>query len=300
MRLPNVFTAIADVAMGYLFVRHTVDTPLLFGFLVVASAALYISGIVFNDLFDYRIDARERPYRPLPSRQVSFYWAMWVAGKLLSLGLFLGCISGLLEQAPDEMPWRGALIATALTGCILAYDSFAKNTPVGPLVMGSCRFFNILMGMSAGEPRADDILLGFGAGELLAAAGIGIYIAGVTWFSRSEAGTSNSAALFASMAVMLTGVAVLGASLVYVPTRGGPQMYWLLLALLMFGVARRGTVAGLDPTPEKVQAAVKLSILSLIWLDATMTVAVSGPAAGVAIAALLIPALILGRWVYST
>src|SRR5262249_6361410 len=157
--------------------------------------------------------------------------------------LFLGCISGLLAKAPVAMPWRGALVATALTGCILAYDSFAKNTPVGPLVMGSCRFFNILMGMTAGEPRGAGIVFGFGAGELLAAAGIGIYIAGVTWFSRSEAGMSKSAALFGSLAVMLVGVAVLGSSLLYVvPVRGGPQLYWLLLALLMFGVVRRGTV----------------------------------------------------------
>src|SRR3954465_15525908 len=76
MRLPNAFTAIADVSMGYLFVRHAVDAPLLFGFLVVASAALYTAGIMFNDLFDFQIDLRERPYRPLPSGRVSFYWAM--------------------------------------------------------------------------------------------------------------------------------------------------------------------------------------------------------------------------------
>jgi len=100
---------------------------------------------------------------------------------------------------------------------------------------------------------------------------------------------------------MLSGVMTFGTSLVYtVPVRGSPQLYWLLLALLMFGVIRRGLVAALDPAPQKVQAAVKLSILSLIWLDATMAVAVSGPGAGVAIAALLIPALMLGRWVYST
>jgi 4-hydroxybenzoate polyprenyltransferase len=301
MRLPNVFTAIADVSMGYLFVRHTVDTPLLFGFLVVASAALYTAGIIYNDLFDYQIDARERPYRPIPSGQISFSWAMFAAGKLLMAGMFLGCISGLLAEAPDAMAWRGALIATVLTLCILAYDSFAKNTPVGPLVMGSCRFFNILLGMTAGEQREADIVLGFGAGELLAAAGIGIYIAGVTWFSRSETQISRSAALFASLAIMLVGVAVFGSSLLYViPVRGGPHLYWLLLTLLMFGVVRCGAVAALDPVPEKVQAAVKLSILSLIWLDATMAVAVSGPTAGVAIASLLIPALILGRWVYST
>src|SRR6185369_9284079 len=275
-----------DVSMGYLFVRHTVDAPLLLGFLVAASAALYIAGIVFNDLFDFQVDARERPHRPLPSGQVSFYWAMLLATSLLSLGLFLGGIAGLLSEAPDLLPWRCGLIATCLTGCILAYDGFAKNTPVGPLVMGSCRFFNVLMGMSAGAPAAAGVVLGYRTGELLAAAGIGIYIAGVTWFSRSEAGMSKSAALLASLAVMIVGVAVLGWSLQYASIAGGSrQIYWLLLALLMFGVARRGTVAALDPVPEKVQAAVKLSILSLIWLDATIAVAVSGPAPGVAIAA---------------
>jgi hypothetical protein len=77
-------------------------------------------------------------------------------------------------------------------------------------------------------------------------------------------------------------------------------MYWLLLALLMFTVLRRGGTAAMDPTPKKVQAAVKHSILSLIWLDAATAIVVAGPAYGIAIALLLIPALLLGRWVYST
>src|SRR3954471_7236328 len=95
MRLPNVFTAIADVSMGYLFVRHTVDQPLLFIVLVAASAALYTAGLIFNDVFDYQIDRHERPHRPLPSGQVSIYWATLVGGSLLSLGLLLGWIAGL-------------------------------------------------------------------------------------------------------------------------------------------------------------------------------------------------------------
>jgi hypothetical protein len=49
-----------------------------------------------------------------------------------------------------------------------------------------------------------------------------------------------------------------------------------------------------------VQAAVKQSILSLIWFDAAAALALAGPGAGVALAALLVPALVLGRWVYST
>jgi hypothetical protein len=38
----------------------------------------------------------------------------------------------------------------------------------------------------------------------------------------------------------------------------------------------------------------------LIWLDAATGAAVAGPLYGLAIAALLIPAILLGRWVYST
>lgn len=301
MRLPNVFTAIADAAMGFLFVRHEIDSLPLFACLATASASLYLAGMVLNDLFDFEIDARERPFRPLPSRQVSFFWATLLGINLLSLGLFLGWIAGLLPAAPDAMPWRSGLVATALTGCILAYDGYLKKTPLGPLAMGACRFFNILLAMSAGTPSPDGHFLGYGTGELLVAAGIGIYIVGVTWFSRSETDRSQRNILLAALVVMLCGVAIFGASLRFVPIlRGSPQLYWLLLAALMFGVLRRGMVAAFDPVPQKVQSAVKLSILSLIWLDATMAVAISGPAAGVAIAALLIPALLLGRWVYST
>jgi 4-hydroxybenzoate polyprenyltransferase len=300
MRLPNVFTAIADVSMGYLFVRHTVDDVPLLVCLIAASACLYTAGMVFNDLFDREIDARERPFRPIPSGKVAASAAVWLGTGLLIGGVVLGAVSGWLPVAAVAMSWRGGLIAVALAGCILGYDGFIKHTPLGPVAMGACRFFNVLLGMSAGLPAEGALFLGYGFGEILAALGIGVYIVGVTWFSRSEAGMSRGGVLMGALAVMLSGVAVLGASLLHVPVRGSPTIYWMLLALLMFGVLRRGTVAALDPVPEKVQAAVKLSILSLIWLDATMAVAVSGPAAGVAIAALLIPALLLGRWVYST
>jgi hypothetical protein len=68
----------------------------------------------------------------------------------------------------------------------------------------------------------------------------------------------------------------------------------------MVTVLRRCFTAVLDPTPERVQAAVKHSILSLIWLDAAVALAVAPWHDAIAVAALLIPALLLGRWVYST
>ena len=72
MRLPNVFTALSNVAMGFAFARDwnrpfgTSDAILL-ACLAGASALLYTAGMVLNDVFDYDVDRQERPFRPLPS-----------------------------------------------------------------------------------------------------------------------------------------------------------------------------------------------------------------------------------------
>jgi 4-hydroxybenzoate polyprenyltransferase len=73
-----------------------------------------------------------------------------------------------------------------------------------------------------------------------------------------------------------------------------------LLTLLMVSVFRRGVFAIMSPTPEKVQATVKQAIYSLIVLDAAVCMAIRGPMAAIAVLALMVPMLVLGRWVYST
>src|SRR5262245_39654765 len=305
MRLPNVFTAIADVAMGYLFVQREVTDGLVLVCLIGSSAALYTAGTVFNDVFDHKIDAQERPFRPIPSGQISLMSAASLAGILLIVGVLLGWIADVLPRSQGEIAWRSGFVASILALTILTYDGLVKNTGGGPLVMGACRFFNVLLGMSGGEPNAAVGVLGFGAGAIHVAMGIGFYIVGVTMFARSEAGQSRRLVLMAGMFAMVFGVVLLGMSALYQTLQFqdqtyGRQLYWLLLTLLMASVMRRCVVAVIDPTPQKVQAAVKLAILSLIWLDAATALAVAGPAYGVAIAALMIPALVLGRWVYST
>ena len=139
---------------------------------------------------------------------------------LLAVGVLLGWLAGMLPAAPDAMPWRSGLVASALAGCVLAYDGFSKKTPLGPVAMGSCRFLNVLLGMSAGQPAADGLLLGYGAANCWRLLGIGVYIVGVTWFSRQEAGMSRGAVLFAALVVMMVGVALFGASLLYVHYAG--------------------------------------------------------------------------------
>ena len=301
MRLPNVFTAIADVAMGYLFVNGALENASQLALLVAASALLYTAGMVLNDVFDFAVDAQERPFRPLPARQISLATARTCGFALLALGVMCGWLAGYLPGAATSLAWRSGVLGTAIAAAVLLYDGCLKFMPAGPLGMGLCRFLNVLLGMSTAAASTRAIAVGYGPGEFLIAAGIGVYIIGITWFARSEASQSSRGALAAAMAVMTAGVALLAVSSRFVDRLQMQEThYWLLLALLMATVLRRCFAAAADPVPEKVQAAVKHSILSLIWLDAAIVAAAAGPTYGVAIAVLLLPALVLGRWVYST
>ena len=68
-RPANIVTAIADILAGVAisgFLRDGHDyTPVLW--LVLSTVGLYGGGVVFNDVFDAKLDAVERPERPIPS-----------------------------------------------------------------------------------------------------------------------------------------------------------------------------------------------------------------------------------------
>ena len=57
-RIPNVFTAIADIAMGFLLVRGSPDPAVVFLLLAAASALIYTAGMVLNDVCDMYIERR--------------------------------------------------------------------------------------------------------------------------------------------------------------------------------------------------------------------------------------------------
>ncbi len=61
VRVPNVFTAMADILLGFLFTHRGLEPFGPFVLLLAASSMLYLSGMVLNDYFDREQDARERP-----------------------------------------------------------------------------------------------------------------------------------------------------------------------------------------------------------------------------------------------
>ena len=131
--------------------------------------------MVLNDVFDVVIDRQERPSRPLPSGRIPLRLALHVGGVMLGAGVALGWAAGAFQGQ-----FRSGLVATALAGAVLAYDRILKRTVLAPVVMGSCRTLNILLGASAVAGAWHPI-------HYVVAAGVGIYITGVTWFARTEA-----------------------------------------------------------------------------------------------------------------
>lgn len=287
--------AVTDVVMGYLFTHATLqpgDGSLL-GLLVVISALLYMAGMVLNDVFDAEIDAQERPQRPIPSGRVSLSTARAVGWQLLAIAVIAGWLLGL--RVGDLRP---AIVATALAGCVLLYDGFLKRTPAGPLGMGACRMLNVLLGMSLAEgPWLRE--------HWLVAAAIGVYIAGVTWFSRGEAGRSHRGYLIVGMLVILVGVGLLsllpGWTDRLKPLLEQQPIRWvLLLAVFAMVIGLRCLWAIAEPTSRRVQMVVRQSLLSLVVLNAAVCFAVAGPLGALAVLTLLIPASWLGSWFYST
>jgi 4-hydroxybenzoate polyprenyltransferase len=301
LRLPNVFTAIADVLMGYLF-THAIATPTLrlppeFWCLVGASCLLYSAGMVLNDVYDYEIDARDRPHRPLPSGRVLLNQARLFGFLLLLSGVGLGALASLISGQI-----RPAIVALLLAIAVVVYDRVVKQTPLAPLVMGSCRFLNVLLGMSVMPTPWQPI-------HWLVAAGIAIYIAGVTWFARTEARQSNRLALAAGTAVMLIGIGLLAwypwwsdalVAEASQPDYVIPNRWLTLWTIVGLMIAWRCVVAVFDPSPAKVQYAVKNCIFSLIMLDGIVTFGVRGMFWAFAVLLLLVPTMFLGRWIYST
>ncbi|MFP6619793.1 MAG: UbiA family prenyltransferase [Pirellulaceae bacterium] len=305
-RIPNLFTAWADILMGFLVV-HQGFTPLQpLVFLLIASACIYTAGMVLNDVYDIEIDRVERPTRPLPAGEISLAQASRLGYLLLVVGVAAAAASGAWAPA-GALAWRGGCVALILALCVLLYDGFLKKTPVAPWVMGSCRFLNVLLGMSCAVVVVPDALAcGYLSHQWMIAGGFGCYIAGVTWFARTEARVSSRWQLAAGVLVMTGGLLML-AWFPAVMTGVGkaelamrPNIVFLLLMLLGGTIIYRCFLAVCEPIPARVQMAVKHCLQSLIVLDAAVAASVAGLKCAVVVLALLVPMVVLGQWFRST
>lgn len=295
MRLPAVFTAMSNIVLGFVLVHGATlkheDCPLAFCLLLLSSSCLYLGGMVWNDVFDRKVDAEERPNRPIPSGRVPLTAAIGIGGGLVVAGL----------AAAAFVSATAAAVAILLTVAIFTYNGYLKQTTFGPVSMGLCRVLNILLGGSAALEFADV----WTAPQVNVALALGIYIVGVTGFAKGEAGDSDRRKLGAAAFVINSGLC----GLLFLALNGeygvggvAPRIRvvaaWFAIVMV---IDRFLTLALLDPSPKAVQTAVKTMIQWLIPLDATLVYAATGDAAlALGTAALIVPTLLIGRWVYVT
>ena len=291
VRLPNVFTAPADILLGFWVATRNSSSAVTVELLalIVASCALYAAGMVYNDLFDLAKDLVERPERPLPSGALSRRFAIGFAVLLSCLGVISALWAG---------PVSG-VIAIALLAAILGYDGWLKGTVAGPPTMGFCRLLNVLLGAS---PALGLDLLdspGWLAEPLwLIPLANGMYITGVTWFARQEAATSRRSRLVAAVLVMIT--ALFGHTLALADAPRTDLLSWGIGTLLLLLLTYRWVQAIIMPLPKQVQQAVKAMVLGLIVIDGVLVLGFCGAVPGLVVLILLVPAIVLGRWLYST
>lgn len=292
IRLPNLFTAAADGLAGWLLVRGSLERPSHWIFLLLASMVLYAAGTALNDLLDLEVDRRERPGRPLPSGRVSARAAFLIAAIGLIGGPILAVLSGSMTSG---------VVAVVLALCILGYDLGLKKTVLGPELMGACRALNLLLGMSVAPELGGPV-------AWTVAAAYGLFVAGITWISRSETETGQTKGLLGGLALQNLAILVLawgalGHRRFPLPDPERPLLPaegLLVLAIVALVVNLSASRALREPTPARFQSAVKTGIFSLIWLNVGMVAAVRGPESSLAVAAFWVPAFLLGRWLYST
>lgn len=286
IRLPTVFTAMADIFLGFLLISNGQFEPTRdFVLLLAASSCLYLSGMVFNDVLDLAKDIQERPHRPIPSGAITLRGAWLLGLGLIAAGLVCAYLVGATSVA----------VAGAIVVAVFAYDWLLKKTPLAPIAMGSCRFLNVMLGAST-VANSGEL---FGGPHVWVATCLGIYIAGLTWFARKEAVGDNRKDLIGGSVVMIAAIVGLIAVVFRMtePSRNTTQVLILLgfMCVVIGSRLRRAVRSGL---PIDIGSGIRTALLSLVLIDASLVLAFTQALPGaIATAALLIPASIIRRWI---
>ncbi len=263
IRFPNLFSAMADIVAGaWVAVGLSSSSPfsLELAALLLSSAALYAMGIVMNDYFDFELDCKERPERPLPSGRIS-------RSSALSLGAALGLTGVGLAALVNDV---SLIIAVMIVGCALLYDRYTKHSIIaGPLTMGICRGLNLLLGVSLVAEQVAPYwwLSGFGF----------LYIFSVTAMSQGETGAGTHLSRVRLMAFTLCVCALGSASLFHLSSHAVSS----LLAVVLFLAWTFSAVgpALRMPTAEWIRKAVGRCVIGLPLLDAAVATPFGGWAA---------------------
>lgn len=278
-RPANIITAIADIWAGFavsgataLLVSQNTETentyilPLIW--LSLSTIGLYGGGVAFNDVFDAKLDAIERPERPIPSGKVKKSNAALMATILIALGVLAAFQVNL---------WSG-FIALAVGLLAVLYDAWGKHQAIfGPINMGLCRAGNLLLGISV----IPELLPDFWALGLIPLA----YVSAITMISRGEVHGKNKNALISGLGIYIIIISVL-LFIAFLEGNAG----WMVIpfvGLFAYMILPPLIKALRLQQPQLIGKSVKAAVISLIILNASLAASFSGWWIGLCILILL-------------
>jgi 4-hydroxybenzoate polyprenyltransferase len=273
IRLPNFFTAAADILAGYLIVRGLrIRWPELL-LLCLSTCFIYGGGCILNDIRDKARDGQERPHRPIASGRVSRVNASWLTIVFFSMGLLMAFLVGM----------HSLIMASILVLLAVLYDLFTKKMAIlGPVTMAACRSANLLLGMSPVFHAAVSIfifpLISFG------------YVFALTTLSRFEVSGGLGGKRWIVSAFLLGVILVMFILWMnqYVLSDG---LFFLAVLVVVTGPP---LIAGfIRPEAHRIGKAVKYLILGIPLLDAAYVSGLYGWTYGIVVGLCMIPAVAL-------
>ena len=241
-----------------------------------------MAGIVLNDYFDFEVDKKERPFRPLPSGAITKRRALVIALGAILAANTVALVIGLTSLA----------ISLAITAAIIAYDRQLKHGRFGPFAMGVPRLLNIILG-------ASPTLLYLSATSCAilgtASASLFVYVVAITILSKKEVSNEKPNSIMPFLTV-------LGIICVIVAFGLLVKLHWIftinvsIFAIFMV-VTFRQHISQAFPS---IQKAVRNMVISIIILDSIFISGTAGGLYGLATLLLIVPSILLARKLYVT
>ena len=277
VRIPGIFTVFSNIILGFFLVQNSTTNFDSLVLLMSTSGFLFMAGMVFNDYFDYNLDKKERPFRPLPSGAISKKFALILGIIFLIIANFISTFVGI----------QSFVITITMTCLILCYDSRLKRASViGILCLATIRFLNVILGSS---------IVSFDPQIMYFALPIGVFVAAISILAKTETDISSAKTIIVNQILIF-------ATIIYTLTiiLNNFEIYSLVfLALFIISVfVPNLSNKGFDKL--KIQKQVTFQLLAIILLDATIISVVASPIISIITASLYLFSYLIIRKLYLT
>ena len=292
LRIPNAFTAPSNVIAGYFALTSVQDTSISLTGLIVSSVLLYISGIVFNDYFDIEIDRKERPNRPLPAGLISKNKSLLIAILLLTIGNIITLLINPISF----------VVSILISVVMIAYDYRLKFMKTSPVIMGTARALNVLLGSSISFiniNHSESSILKL----IIISFSIFLYTLSITMLSKNEVNVEKQRSKIIIPFIVNFGIiGFLFLSIVWQIFDNSMLIFLCLFMSIIIWIFKKTVINkhSIDTSPIAIQNAIKNMVISIIILDSSFISGSIGTIYGFLTLLLILPSMVLAKKLYVT